>query len=71
MPVLVYNDDVRGTRKFACLEALGRAIFSEANLLPPLIRARMVRYFEYGDWSGFPGGRPRKIRKSSPRKRKR
>jgi hypothetical protein len=57
MPMNVYQDDMRGTKKLECLQGLGRAMLRNSEFLPPVVRSRMLRYFEYGDWSEFSSGR--------------
>ncbi|HUY87905.1 MAG TPA: hypothetical protein VMV10_04135 [Pirellulales bacterium] len=57
MPISVYQDDLRGTRKLDCLRELGRALVGNIGFLTPVVRSRLVRFFEYGDWSEFAGAR--------------
>lgn len=57
MPVSVYQDDMKGTRKLACLQGLGRSLVGNGDFLPAVVRSRMVRFFEYGDWSEFSSSR--------------
>ena len=62
MPISVYQDDLRGTRKLDCLRELGRALVGNGEFLTPVVRSRMVRFFEYGDWSEFAGPRSKKAK---------
>ena len=67
MPMNVYPDDLQGTRKLAALDGLGRALLGKDDFLPPVVRSRMVRFFEYGDWSEYT--KPRSHAKNSSKKR--
>ena len=67
MPMNVYPDDLQGTRKLAALDGLGRAFVGKNDFLPPVVRSRMVRFFEYGDWSEYT--KPRRPGTQSTKKR--
>lgn len=69
MPMTVYQDDMRGTKKLECLHGLGRAMLGRPEFLPPVVRSRMLRYFEYGDWSEFSGAGKKKGGKSAGKKK--
>lgn len=69
MPMNVYQDDMRGTKKLECLKGLGRAMLDQEEFLPPVVRSRMLRYFEYGDWSEFSSARKGNTAKSAGKKK--
>lgn len=69
MPMNVYQDDMRGSKKLECLKGLGRAMLGRPEFLPPVVRSRMLRYFEYGDWSEFSSARKGKTGKTAGKKK--